>query len=68
MLSYSTIRRRMPSIEAPQLWTMTPLARLVQDAQLRAVLGNYTAGGKWGRMFDSDPEEPPRLNRNRRWG
>ncbi len=41
--------------------TMTLFARLVQTARLREVLGNYTAGNKWGFVFDGTPHNSAAL-------
>jgi type IV secretion system protein VirB4 len=39
------------------LRTLTLFASLVQDPRLRGVLSNYIAGGKWGHIFDGDPDD-----------
>jgi type IV secretion system protein VirB4 len=37
---------------------MTLFANLIQQPRLREVLGNYTAGGKWGHIFDGEAVFP----------
>jgi type IV secretion system protein TrbE len=36
---------------------MTLFAKLVQDPRMRGVLNNYIAGGKWGHIFDGNPDD-----------
>jgi hypothetical protein len=52
-----TWRLNLPSRK--KLHTQILFNKLVQDPRLRGVLSNYIKAGKWGHIFDGDPDDFP---------
>jgi len=42
-----------------KLRSLTLFSKLIQDPRLRGILSNYIKGGKWGHIFDGDPDNFP---------